>query len=237
MLNTLTSYLPDAILILISGSACLYCAALNRRLKNLSNLKTGVGASILSLTEAIAQTHRAAQDAQNTTLQTTETLRHLLERAESEAPKIEVGLVQLERAQTMARKECEALTKKIDQILASPMEQAKLTASEILSLLKEVDKHRLKVERKLESKDHGSLDSNELPSAETLSKTKGKAVDPAYVKLTDETKFSDALNHKHSVQDNSPDLDLFQIMPDVKALVQTHQRPFYIDYLARKIAS
>jgi len=68
-LSSLTQYVPDAILILISGSACLYCGLLNRKLKNLNNLKSGVGASIVSLTEAIEQTHQAAQQAEAKHLQ------------------------------------------------------------------------------------------------------------------------------------------------------------------------
>jgi len=62
-LPDLTPYVTDIILIFISGSACLYCAALSRRLKKLNNLKTGVGASIVSLTHAIEDTHKANQKA------------------------------------------------------------------------------------------------------------------------------------------------------------------------------
>ena len=40
----------DVILLLVSGVACIYCVMLNQRLKGLSSLKKGVGASIVSLT-------------------------------------------------------------------------------------------------------------------------------------------------------------------------------------------
>jgi len=71
----LGSWVLDIILILISASACFYCALLSRRLKALNALDDGVGASIVSLTDAIGKTHEAAREAQNTTHETVRTLR------------------------------------------------------------------------------------------------------------------------------------------------------------------
>ena len=133
------SFYADFALIFISGSACLYCGMLNRRLRKLQNLKTGVGASIVSLTEAITQTNKAAKDAQTSTLQTVETLRHLLAQAESAAPKIDALIVELVRNAETAQAERSLLTKQIDDNLSPMIRKAESTASGLLQVVTELD--------------------------------------------------------------------------------------------------
>lgn len=99
--------ITDILLILISGSACIYCIKLNNRLKKLNDLETGVGASIVELTEAIAQTHQAAREAKQATTDTTDTLETLLKRADIAMPKIEALIIEMERAEKLARKTAE----------------------------------------------------------------------------------------------------------------------------------
>ena len=57
----------DAILLLVSGAAGLYCFILSRRLKALQDMKTGIGASILAMTNAIAQLNAASHDSKQQT--------------------------------------------------------------------------------------------------------------------------------------------------------------------------
>lgn len=135
------SYLPDLVLILISGSACLYCGMLNRRLRKLQNLKTGVGASIVSLTEAINQTNKAAKEAQSSTLQTVETLRHLLAKAESATPKIDALMVQLVRSAENAKDERQLLDIHIDEKLTPTLEKAHVTAAGLLKAVGDIDNY------------------------------------------------------------------------------------------------
>jgi len=141
-LPDLTPYVTDIILIFISGSACLYCAALSRRLKKLNNLKTGVGASIVSLTHAIEDTHKAAQEAQQSTLQTVETLRHLLKQSESEAPKIEALLTDLGRAAEASKATQHLLQNCVDAEINPAIKKAQKTASGLLKVVSDVDNYR-----------------------------------------------------------------------------------------------
>lgn len=138
----ITPYIPDMVLIFISGMACLYCAILSRRLKKLNNLKTGVGASILSLTRAIEDTHKAARETQTSTLQTVETLRHLLEKSESAAPKIEALILELEHASSHANTRRHELDGIVNTKLSPAINKAQLTASELLKIVSNIDQYK-----------------------------------------------------------------------------------------------
>ncbi len=144
-LNDIAPYIPDMILILISGLACLYCAMLSRRLRKLNNLKTGVGASILSLTQAIEDTHVATQEAQNSTLQTVETLRHLLEKCENAGPKVEALVTELEQASDRAKAQCGQLDTLIDTQLSDAVERAQATASGLLKVASDLNDYKKKL--------------------------------------------------------------------------------------------
>ena len=144
-LGDLAPYLSDIILILISGLACLYCAMLSRRLRKLNNLKTGVGASILSLTQAIEDTHKATQEAQNSTLQTVETLRHLLEKSESAGPKVEALVAELNQASDRAKAQRQQLETLIEQELSNAVGKAQTTASGLLKVASDLDHYKKKL--------------------------------------------------------------------------------------------
>lgn len=138
----ITPYIADIVLIFISGLACLYCAILSRRLKKLNNLKTGVGASILSLTQAIEDTHKAAQEAQTSTLQTVETLRHLLVKSESAAPKIEALISELEHASDKAKLHHRKLDSLVDTALSPAIDKAQTTASGLLKIISDINRFK-----------------------------------------------------------------------------------------------
>jgi len=131
MITDALPHISDMVLILISGLACLYCAILSRRLKNLNNLKTGVGASIISLTQAIEDTHKAAQEAQNSTLQTVQTLRHLLDKAESAAPRIEALIAELEHSSDKAGHQRRQLDNIVETSLSPAINKAQRTAASL----------------------------------------------------------------------------------------------------------
>ena len=140
--STITPYIPDMVLIFISGMACLYCAILSRRLKKLNDLKTGVGASILSLTKAIEDTHKAAHEAQTSTLHIVETLRHLLKKSESAAPKIEALIMELEQASDNAKSHRRELTDIVDTTLSPAIDKAQVTASGLLKIVSRVNQFK-----------------------------------------------------------------------------------------------
>ncbi|MDB2438739.1 hypothetical protein N9W89_08500 [Hellea sp.] len=141
-LTDITPHIADIVLIFISGMACLYCAMLSRRLKKLNNLKSGVGASILSLTQAIEDTHKAAQDAQTSTVQTVETLRHLLDKSESAAPKIEALILELEEVSKNAKLQQSQLNNIVETALSPAIDKAQTTASGLLKIVSDISRFK-----------------------------------------------------------------------------------------------
>lgn len=141
-LSQLTASAPDLILILISGLACLYCAMLNRRLKNLNNLKTGVGASIVTLTNAIENTHKAAQEAQISTLEAVETLKQLLETSEMATPQVESLIAELEKARKDAKIQREQLEDTIEISLSHAITRAQNTAAGLMDIITDINESK-----------------------------------------------------------------------------------------------
>jgi len=128
----------DIFLILICGLSCLYCIRLSARLSKLNNLKTGVGASILSLTEAIEQTHAATQESQTTTVQTIETLRHLIDSAEKKILEMEAKQIDLDRNIATTRALKKHLRQTIDEDLPHSIQKAVRTAQALKTITKDV---------------------------------------------------------------------------------------------------
>lgn len=135
-LSLLDSWVLDVILILISASACFYCAMLSRRLKRLNRLDVGVGASIVSLTDAIGKTHDAAREAQSSTQQTVETLRFLLEKSESMAPVLEASLAEVTRSLKSAQAVRKELDTRVTPDLMEASAQARKLATGLLQTVK-----------------------------------------------------------------------------------------------------
>lgn len=168
--SQITASAPDLLLILISGLACLYCAMLNRRLKKLSNLKSGLGASIVTLTEAIQNTHKAAQEAQSSTLEAVETLKELLETSESATPQVEALVAELEQARKSAKAQREQLEDTIEISLSHAITRAQNTASGLLTIISDINeskeelvKQKKNVHAEIEAAKHRSLIKNPGP--------------------------------------------------------------------------
>ncbi len=136
----ISAYAPDVLLIVISSIACLYCWLLSQRLKKLNSLKTGVGASILHLTKAIEDTHKAAQDAQDSTQKAVATLKDLLERSESATPKVEALVMELTRAEDNARLEHTKMEDMLDITLPKAMDEAQNTAASLMQIIAAIQK-------------------------------------------------------------------------------------------------
>ncbi len=132
----------DIVLLLASGVACLYCLILNRKLKGLNSLKTGVGASIVSLTNAIKDTHQAAKMAQDSTVESIETLNALLTRAEETSVKVEADTVALERVIREASDLHKRLAPQLETKLPHAIGKAQNTASSLLKVVADIEKYR-----------------------------------------------------------------------------------------------
>lgn len=131
-------FLPDIILILISGLACLYCVLLSRRLKKLHNLEDGVGASILTLTRAIEDTHKAAIEAQTSTQDAVNELRDLLDRAEKALPECETRTEDLEKVIRRAQDRNAEIEYAVEVSLEVAINKAQSTAAHLLDAVSEV---------------------------------------------------------------------------------------------------
>lgn len=106
----------DIALIFISGFAVFYCWLLSRRLKNLQNLETGLGGSIVSLTDAIKKTNQAAMEARASTVETVKTLKKLLREAEDTLPQVEAKLESLRNSQRGAKAASQSLLQIVTEI-------------------------------------------------------------------------------------------------------------------------
>lgn len=132
----------DIILLFVSGLACLYCVQLNRRLKGLNNLKSGVGASIVSLTEAIHTTHNAAQKAQASTEDSVKMLRELISKAETLSTQLEAVTIDAERRLKSARSLDAALEEKVTTTLPNCVMKAQNTASSLLKVVSDIERYK-----------------------------------------------------------------------------------------------
>ncbi|WP_416877235.1 hypothetical protein [Litorimonas sp.] len=166
--------IQDIILLFISGLACIYCIKLNRKLKGLSNLKSGVGASIVSLTEAIHKTHHAAQKAQASTEDSVKMLKQLIEKAETLSTQLEATTIDAERRLKSARSLDATLEEKITVTLPNSVMKAQNTASSLLKVVSDIESYRNGLTAKPAPKvvsieaPHMALEQdNETPAAET----------------------------------------------------------------------
>ncbi len=134
--------ISDIILILVSSSACLYCFMLSRRLKKLQNLDDGLGASILSLTEAITQTANTAKSARQATEENIQVLRKLLRDAEDTLPQVEARIESL----SYSRKAAKMAHQELETILSSQIKpeinNAKQVSRSLLQIVTEIEDYR-----------------------------------------------------------------------------------------------
>lgn len=133
--------LKDVILLLISGIACLYCVLLNRRLKGLNDLKSGVGASIVSLTKAIKETHSAAKAAQSSTVESIDVLKELLDKSNEASLRMEAETIALQRNVKRAIAVNAGLQVKVQTDLPEAIEKAQTTASNLLKVVADIEKY------------------------------------------------------------------------------------------------
>lgn len=186
--------IQDIILLFISGLACVYCIKLNRKLKGLSNLKSGVGASIVSLTEAIHKTHHAAQKAQASTEDSVKMLKQLIEKAETLSTQLEATTIDAERRLKTARSLNAALEEKVTVTLPNSVMKAQNTASSLLKVVSDIESYRSGLTAKSAPKvvsietPHIALEQdNETPLAETkTSKPDDKPSESEISELTPE---------------------------------------------------
>ncbi len=132
------AYLPDILLIIICGFTCLYCWILSRRLKKLQCLDSGLGASILALTKAIAKTNEAALEARQSTQINVETLQKLLGSVDNAIPQIEARVESLYNARKSAEKKSAELENIISAEIDPALQNARQSSLSLLEIIKAV---------------------------------------------------------------------------------------------------
>ncbi|MEM7729194.1 MAG: hypothetical protein AAF311_07950 [Pseudomonadota bacterium] len=85
-------FIKDVLLIALCAASAVYCWMLSHRLKRLNDLKSGVGASIVTLTEAIERTHSAATTARGELFEAMEEIKTLLDDAQTKSERLEVAM-------------------------------------------------------------------------------------------------------------------------------------------------
>ncbi len=133
------AYIFDIILILVSGSACLYCWLLNKKLKALQDMKQGLGASIVTLSKAVSKTSLAAHDAKLSAAESVEQLRKLLEDVETSIPKIDMMLESLERSSQRTINETKSMQEELVATLRPLLNEAQDQAGNLSAIISEVD--------------------------------------------------------------------------------------------------
>lgn len=125
----------DLVLLLVSGSACLYCWLLSRRLKALQDLKKGLGASIVSLSEAISKTSIAAQEARLSASQSADKLTRLLADIDKSVPVVDDLIESIHRSTRRAANETTRMQDDAIATIKPLLDEAKRTANELASVV------------------------------------------------------------------------------------------------------
>jgi hypothetical protein len=82
----------DLILLAASAAAAVYCFVLSARLKKLNDVRSGLGASVVSMSAMLDQTRLTLEQSKRATVETEQRLRAVIEHAEKIAPEIEILL-------------------------------------------------------------------------------------------------------------------------------------------------
>jgi ABC-type transporter Mla subunit MlaD len=141
------NYAVDIALILVSGSACLYCFMLNRRLKALQDMEKGLGASIVSFTQAVSKLSLAAQEAKRSVADSTQTLRSLLVKVDTSIPKIDGMLENLDHAANRTATETREMHEELVRAIRPLLDEAHEKAENLTTVIDHLDRHRVTLQQ------------------------------------------------------------------------------------------
>ncbi len=116
--------IKDGLLLFLCTMCCGYCALLSVRLKRLRNMKDGLGASIIELTEAIERTHRGARDARAEMQVAMVDLRNLKDEVRRASGEAQARTIEVERARDRAK----LMSEQLERILTALNRQQKREA-------------------------------------------------------------------------------------------------------------
>jgi len=155
----------DAILLLVSGAAGLYCFILSRRLKALQDMKTGIGASILAMTNAIAQLNAASHDSKQQTAMASNQLKSLLQEADQKITHMRALTQALEQKSKQTSREVHDVHNELSSAMHGLLLQSHQQIEELTGLMRQL--------RALQDKTNTPLQG--LPPTQTIHDLRAKA--------------------------------------------------------------
>lgn len=130
--------LTDISLFAVSFTACIYCFVLSRRLKTLQDTKDGLGATIVAFSKSIADMSSSTKETNLRAKQIAQNLTTAISAADASAIKISTLLETLDAKETHLTHNIAKATKDVDTDLQGVLNEAKVYAHEISTLLKEI---------------------------------------------------------------------------------------------------
>lgn len=140
-------FIKDILLIALCGASAFYCWMLSQRLKKLNDLKSGVGASIVTLTEAIERTHAAATTARGELFESIEEIKGLVVDAENKALRLERIMTDCDVKVVEAEQAKVALKQVVEIEIPDARRKALKTTEGLLKVMADMKRHTAAVPR------------------------------------------------------------------------------------------
>lgn len=144
-------FIKDILLIALCGASAFYCWMLSQRLKKLNDLKSGVGASIVTLTEAIERTHAAATTARGELFESIEEIKGLMVDAENKAIRLEHIMTDCDVKVVEAEQATSALQHVVDIEIPDARRKALKTTEGLLKVMADMKRHTAAMPRVVSS--------------------------------------------------------------------------------------
>ncbi|GLQ21454.1 hypothetical protein ACFFUB_10510 [Algimonas porphyrae] len=133
-------FIKDMLLIALCGASAFYCGMLSYRLKRLNDLKSGVGASIVTLTDAIERTHDAAKTARAELFDSIEEIKGLLADAEVKSDRLETAMKNADSKIVEAEQANDALQTVIEKDVPAARRKALNTTEGLLKIVSDLNR-------------------------------------------------------------------------------------------------
>ncbi len=125
----------DFLLLAASGTACLYCWILSKRLKALTSSDSGIQTGIAALSQSAEEMQGAMVDTKDTAAATVSRLEELIAESEKKMPELQELIEQITEVSTQAVGETETAARNLVEILSPYIEDAKNSATLLLNSL------------------------------------------------------------------------------------------------------
>ena len=129
------AFIIDFLLLAASGTACLYCWILSKRLKALTSSDSGIQTGIAALSQSAEEMQGAMAETKDKAAATVTNLEALIAESEKKIPELQELLEQITEISTQAVGETESAARNLVEILSPYIEDAKSSATLLLNSL------------------------------------------------------------------------------------------------------